>query len=106
MFNGANCSVIANSNRLLEAVNAIASDLRDYMQSQNVQIQEIRDLLKKEASQNDVKSRGITEPPGPPEMPVNHTTGAARLLLVGPITEMTRGVNIGMSNTLIDFPLV
>ncbi|KAL3424024.1 hypothetical protein PVAG01_03305 [Phlyctema vagabunda] len=52
--------------------------------------------------------QGDPVPPGPPAMPINHTTGAARLLLVGPIHEMTRTVKIFKgNNTRTDtFPLL
>jgi hypothetical protein len=35
---------------------------------------------------------GDPGPPKPPSIPVNHTTGAARLLLVGPIAEMCKDI--------------
>jgi hypothetical protein len=41
---------------------------------------------------DDEEEAGDPVPPGQPSIPVNHTTGAARLLLVGPIAEMARGI--------------
>jgi len=42
--------------------------------------------------EEDEDEGGDPGPPKPPSIPVNHTTGAARLLLVGPIAEMCKGV--------------
>jgi hypothetical protein len=45
-----------------------------------------------EGEEEEEDEAGDPVPPGKPSIPVNHTTGAARLLLVGPIAELAAGV--------------
>lgn len=53
------------------------------------------------------EDQGDPKPPGPPAIPVNHTTGAAKLLNCGPIAMMTRGAPFPRYITRRDlFPIV
>ncbi|KAH8820897.1 hypothetical protein F5884DRAFT_661141 [Xylogone sp. PMI_703] len=56
------------------------------------QPQRLLERTEPEEETEDEEDGGDPIPPGQPSIPVNHTTGAARLLLVAPIAEMAKDV--------------